>query len=109
MKCKDCDACHKVEIPNTNSSGYYYYECRGVKNPFKINDINQECTEYKSNKAEHTFKFKTYLNWKPMTLSCWADCPFSLFIPLGERCPCIKGEYPCPFTNKNYDFDGSLI
>lgn len=43
MKCKDCHACKK---------GFWAikpeaYICIGVKEPFEINDINNECTEHK--------------------------------------------------------------
>ena len=42
MKCRECSCCHK---------GYWrsspdVYVCTGVKEPFEINDINQECSEY---------------------------------------------------------------
>jgi hypothetical protein len=37
MKCKDCDSC---------KCGYFEHICIGVKNPFKIKDINADCTEY---------------------------------------------------------------
>lgn len=42
MKCKECSACHKgwfVSRPDD-------YVCTGVKEPFIIDDINNECTEY---------------------------------------------------------------
>ena len=43
MKCRECSCCHK---------GYWtsspdVYVCIGVKEPFEIYDINQECSEYK--------------------------------------------------------------
>lgn len=42
MKCRECSCCHK---------GYWasspdVYVCTGVKEPFEIYDINQECSEY---------------------------------------------------------------
>lgn len=43
MKCKDCKACKKGWF----SSDPDNYVCIGVKEPFAINDINAECTEYK--------------------------------------------------------------
>lgn len=43
MKCKDCKACKKGWF----SSDPDEYVCIGVKEPFAINDINAECTEYK--------------------------------------------------------------
>lgn len=42
MKCKDCGSCEKGWFP----SRPYDYVCIGVKEPFVINDINKECTEY---------------------------------------------------------------
>ena len=43
MKCKDCKACKKGRFPSDPDE----YVCIGVKEPFVINDINAECTEYK--------------------------------------------------------------
>lgn len=43
MKCKDCFACVKGWF----GSNPLAYVCIGVKEPFVINDINAECTEYK--------------------------------------------------------------
>ena len=42
MKCKDCGCCHKGWFPNRPDA----YVCTGVKVPFVIDDINNECTEY---------------------------------------------------------------
>lgn len=42
MKCKECVCCRKgwfLSSPND-------YVCIGVKNPFIINNINEECSEY---------------------------------------------------------------
>lgn len=39
MQCKNCSACHY--IPNINK-----HECWGVKEPFRIDDINMKCSEY---------------------------------------------------------------
>lgn len=43
MKCKDCSACKLGWF----GSKPFAYVCTGVKEPFVINDINVECTEYK--------------------------------------------------------------
>lgn len=48
MKCKDCKACR---------FGYFKskpicYVCIGVKEPFVIDDIEHECTEYKEKRDE---------------------------------------------------------
>lgn len=42
MKCKDCHACRKGYFESKPQA----YVCIGVKEPFVINDINVECTEY---------------------------------------------------------------
>ena len=42
MKCKDCGSCMQGWF--TSEPGAYV--CIGVKEPFVINDINHECTEY---------------------------------------------------------------
>lgn len=42
MKCKDCDSCIKGFFLSKPAE----YVCIGVKNPFVIDDINHECTEY---------------------------------------------------------------
>lgn len=52
MRCKDCSCCKKGWF----SSSPELYVCIGVKHPFVIEDINNDCTEYKdkaaSNKVE---------------------------------------------------------
>ena len=42
MICKDCTALHRRDY----SDNTYEYYCYGVKHPFVIKDINNECTEY---------------------------------------------------------------
>lgn len=42
MKCKNCDAC-KLGFFESKPNEYV---CIGVKNPFVIDDINHNCTEY---------------------------------------------------------------
>lgn len=42
MKCKDCNACKKGLWASKPDA----YICIGVKEPFEILDIEQECTEY---------------------------------------------------------------
>lgn len=42
MKCKDCECCHKGYFKSKPEA----YVCIGVKEPFVIDDINVECTEY---------------------------------------------------------------
>lgn len=51
MKCIDCDCCHEkvrrrwnaLTVQYENVSKYY---CWGVPEPFEIQDVNVECTEY---------------------------------------------------------------
>lgn len=43
MKCSECAACRKGWFSSRPNN----YVCTGVKEPFIIKDINQECTEYK--------------------------------------------------------------
>ena len=42
MKCKDCNACYKGFFESKPKE----YVCIGVFEPFVIEDINSECTEY---------------------------------------------------------------
>ena len=42
MKCKDCKCCHKGFFESTPEA----YVCTGVPEPFVIDDVNVECTEY---------------------------------------------------------------
>ena len=42
MKCKDCSSCRKGYFKSKPDK----YVCIGVKEPFVIEDINNECTEY---------------------------------------------------------------
>ena len=48
MKCKDCDACQKGFFRSKPEA----YVCIGVKEPFVIDDINVECTEYPEHRNE---------------------------------------------------------
>ena len=49
MKCKDCGCCHKGWFPSSPD----LYVCIGVKHPFVIEDINQDCTEYRDKSEEN--------------------------------------------------------
>lgn len=48
MKCKDCSSCEKNwgALSYNKSQKINEYTCIGVKHPFKIKDINAECTQY---------------------------------------------------------------
>lgn len=48
MKCKDCYSCRKGWFRSAPDK----YVCIGVKEPFVIDDINVECTEYPENREE---------------------------------------------------------
>ena len=43
MKCRECNACHKGYFKSKPDA----YVCTGVQEPFVIEDINNDCTEYK--------------------------------------------------------------
>lgn len=42
MKCRECDACYKGYFVSKPEA----YVCIGVPEPFVIEDINHDCTEY---------------------------------------------------------------
>jgi hypothetical protein len=51
MRCKECNCCHEVPLTRWSATNRcyitkYVYKCFGVKEPFVIEDINIECTEY---------------------------------------------------------------
>lgn len=51
MKCKECNCCHEEALTRWSSvdRNYvtkYVHKCYGVKEPFIIENINVECTEY---------------------------------------------------------------
>lgn len=48
MKCKDCDSCRKGFCASKPDA----YICIGVQEPFVIDDINHECTEYPEKNKE---------------------------------------------------------
>lgn len=56
MKCRNCSCCQRGWFPSSPKS----YVCIGVKEPFIIDNINVECTEYPENRAE----IKTEYNFK---------------------------------------------
>ena len=57
MKCKECSCCKKGWF-KTNPDAY---ACIGVKEPFVINDIEVDCTEYPEKRNE---KVKRKTNFK---------------------------------------------
>jgi hypothetical protein len=51
MKCKECDCCHEIVLSKWSNAENCWvtenvYKCWGVAEPFVIDDINHECTEY---------------------------------------------------------------
>ena len=50
MKCKDCSACHKGYFKSKPDD----YVCTGVCEPFVIENIDKECTEYPEKNKENT-------------------------------------------------------
>ena len=50
MKCRECNCCHEVLLTWSSIdkcyATKYVHECCGVKEPFIIENINVECTEY---------------------------------------------------------------
>lgn len=61
MKCKECDCCHLTTYTRWNDQKQCMhkvsvYECRGVKEPFEIPDINHECYEYPEKRAKEPRK-----------------------------------------------------
>ena len=50
MKCKDCNACHKGYFKSKPED----YVCIGVYEPFVIENIDKECTEYSEKNKENT-------------------------------------------------------
>lgn len=46
MKCLECRACHKGWFKSKPND----YVCTGVPEPFIIEDVHAECTEYKFNR-----------------------------------------------------------
>lgn len=59
MKCKECNACHKGWFHSKPDS----YVCIGVPEPFVIDDINAECTEYSH--ATLPLKHEVYVRQRP--------------------------------------------
>ena len=50
MKCKDCNACHKGYFQSKPED----YVCIGVYEPFVIDNIDNECTEYPEKNKDNT-------------------------------------------------------
>lgn len=60
MKCCECDACRAVTkqrwVRGEGFISYRVQECWGVKHPFVIQDVNQECTQYPEKRAQKVVK-----------------------------------------------------
>lgn len=51
MKCKECDSCRRGFFKSQPDA----YVCIGVKNPFVIENINHDCTEYPEKNENENF------------------------------------------------------
>ena len=62
MKCKDCNSCKQGWFKSSPE----LYVCTGVKHPFVIDNIEQECTEYswanRPKKSDVYIKQEPYVN-----------------------------------------------
>lgn len=58
MKCSECTACRYVTYNNHTHNGEW--KCYGVKEPFTIEDIEQECTEYPEMRKTNTMVEEDY-------------------------------------------------
>ncbi len=58
-------------------------------------------------RVKHTFEFYTTPEWHPGNAACWAECPFSFNIRLGQSCACHntdkKWRLECPFVKQAVD------
>ena len=54
MKCIECDSCVKGFFNNQPE----LYACIGVKHPYIIRDVNQECAEYPELRERKIYDFK---------------------------------------------------
>lgn len=69
MKCSECSACRLVSYRRWNSEKQDFdnvpvYKCCGVKEPFEITDINQECTEYPEKRNTTKGVGDKMIDWK---------------------------------------------
>lgn len=54
MKCSECNSCVKGFFNNQPE----LYTCIGVKHPYIIRDVNQECAEYPELRERKSYDFK---------------------------------------------------
>ena len=83
MKCKECDACVKHFYSNT----VYVHMCTGVPEPFVIDDIEQECTEYKTTSLkiqEDIENMETYCKQNPYIKDDAIYVPTEEYAPIGR-------------------------
>lgn len=75
MKCEECSNCKQGYF----ESRPYSYVCIGAKVPFIIDNIKQECTEYKTIIMEDTEDMETY----------WKQNPYvgddGIYVPVNEQ------------------------
>lgn len=83
MKCKECDACVKKFYTNNT----YAYVCNGVPEPFIIDDIEQECTAYKTTSLkiqEDIEDMETYCKQNPYVDDEAIYVPTEEYAPIGR-------------------------
>ena len=73
MKCRDCDHCRLGYF----KSKPYDYVCIGVKEPFVIYNIDEECSEYPERRAIQVGKLKepVYVKQEPFVGECGIYIP----------------------------------
>lgn len=82
MKCKDCKCCHKGFFESTPEA----YVCTGVKEPFVIDDINHECTEYhKTNCITLPLRREVYVQQFPYVNDIGIYIPCEEYVQEGFR------------------------
>lgn len=103
--CRNCPSCQEQTLSYNKETGVRqsFYVCVGVKEPFRIYNIDEPCQVHPQKR--YTYQFTTSSTWKPMEPGCWSECPVSFFTKLGETCRCVKGEYKCPFLDERYTFE----
>lgn len=82
MQCKECSACVKKFYTNN----VYVHMCNGVPEPFVIDDIEQECTAYKTTSLkiqEDIEDMETYYKQNPYVNDKGIYVPVNEHVPIG--------------------------
>lgn len=60
MKCCECSSCREVTrrrwVRGKGFVDFKFKECWGVKHPFEIKDVNQECIVYPEKRVQKVVK-----------------------------------------------------